>query len=167
MIRIILPLAVLLVAYLVYRRIRAMPPAKRRSAWLMTGLVALVIVVAVATLTGRMHWLGAAITGALLFVVRLFPLLARLFPVLQWLHRRRGGAGEGGAGGGGGHAGQSHTGGDMNRAEALAILGLKEGASKEEIVAAHRHLMQKLHPDRDGNDYLAAKLNQAKDLLVG
>jgi DnaJ-domain-containing protein 1 len=55
----------------------------------------------------------------------------------------------------------------MNRAEALAVLGLPEGAGREDIIASHRKLMQKIHPDRGGNDYLAAKLNQAKDLLLG
>lgn len=55
----------------------------------------------------------------------------------------------------------------MNRKEALAVLGLAEEASEEDIVAAHRTLMQKLHPDRGGNNYLAAKVNQAKDLLLG
>jgi hypothetical protein len=57
--------------------------------------------------------------------------------------------------------------GGMNRSEALAILGLAEDAGREDIVAAHRKLIQKLHPDRGGNDYLAAKINQARDVLLG
>lgn len=57
--------------------------------------------------------------------------------------------------------------GSMDAAQALAVLGLEAGASEKEIVAAHRRLMQKLHPDRGGTDYLAATLNQAKAVLTG
>ena len=56
---------------------------------------------------------------------------------------------------------------EMDQQQALAVLGLSSGASKEQIVDAHRRLMQKLHPDRGGSDYLAATLNLAKRVLLG
>jgi len=43
---------------------------------------------------------------------------------------------------------------------------LSEEATRDDIVAAHRSLIQKIHPDRGGNDYLAAKINEAKDFLM-
>ena len=56
---------------------------------------------------------------------------------------------------------------EMNNHEALAVLGLEEGATREEIIAAHKKLIQKMHPDRGGSTYLASKINQAKDILLG
>jgi len=56
----------------------------------------------------------------------------------------------------------------MSRAEALEVLGLKEGASREEMQAAYKALIRKVHPDSPGGStYLAAKLNQAKETLLG
>lgn len=57
--------------------------------------------------------------------------------------------------------------GEMGRAEALAVLGLQEGAGAEEIRAAHRRLIQRVHPDVGGSADLAARINRAKDVLLG
>ncbi|WP_128080139.1 J domain-containing protein [Roseicella frigidaeris] len=73
------------------------------------------------------------------------------------------GAGAGGGGGGGTGAG---PGGRMSREEALAVLGLAEGADAAAIRAAHRRLMRAAHPDQGGSDWLAARINQARDTLL-
>ena len=56
---------------------------------------------------------------------------------------------------------------DMTRQEALSVLGLAEGASSDEIRAAHRRLIQRVHPDVGGSADLAARINRAKDVLLG
>ena len=62
--------------------------------------------------------------------------------------------------------GRTSGGGRMTRSEALAVLGLAEGASADEIRAAHRRLMRAAHPDGGGSDWLAARINEARDVLL-
>jgi hypothetical protein len=67
---------------------------------------------------------------------------------------------------GSGQRGSAARGGEMAEEEAYQILGLKPGASADQIGRAHRSLMKKLHPDQGGSTYLAGRVNQAKDVLL-
>lgn len=61
---------------------------------------------------------------------------------------------------------QPPTRGSMSREEALQVLGLKSGSTAEEIKQTHKRLIKEFHPDKGGSDYLAAKINEAKDVLL-
>ena len=66
---------------------------------------------------------------------------------------------------GAGH-GSPHGSGPMTHEEAYKILGLEPGASAVEVRKAHRSLMQRVHPDRGGNAFLAQRVNEARDVLL-
>ncbi len=66
-----------------------------------------------------------------------------------------------------GAPGGATAGAPITKSEAYDVLGLKPGASPEDVKEAHHRLMLKMHPDQGGSTYLASKINQAKDLLLG
>ncbi len=80
--RLILLLAAIAVVYILLRRAQSVPPHKRRAEYIKMGLGVAAVVVVGLTLTGRMHWIGAALTGALVVLRQSLPALIRLFPML-------------------------------------------------------------------------------------
>jgi hypothetical protein len=75
----------------------------------------------------------------------------------RWREHAQGDAGSGAA---------AASGGKMSEKEAYQILGLEPGASADAVSAAHRTLMKKFHPDHGGTTYLAARINEAKEILL-
>jgi DnaJ family protein C protein 19 len=158
--------------------------------WLLLGTAILAVLLltlraferaSVASIYLLLKWIGAfggiALTALMLLSGRGPQALAGLVMVGPLLWRRwhqSGGTGFWGSGfGGAGGAGSAGTspprrqGSAMTRAEAFEVLGLKSGANAEEIHSAHRRLMRMAHPDTGGSDWLASRINQARDVLLG
>ena len=92
---------------------------------------------------------------------------APLRPAVFYFDRRQPGWGEHAQGdAAAGSAKRAASNGKMTEEEAYQILGVQPGASADDISRAHRSLMKKLHPDQGGSTYLAARVNEAKEVLL-
>lgn len=124
-----------------------------------SALIGLLLCFVVLALTGRLSWILAVLSVFIAFVSRFIPVILRYAPQLQrlWVLWRNNPKGA---------QGKPVNKGDITVEEAYKILDIGAAATREEIIDAHRKLILKNHPDRGGSSYLAAQINQAKDVLL-
>jgi len=165
MIRIVVIAALLLALFVLLKHFASLNAAGKKKFWAWFMFALFFSGVLLLTVTGRLHVVAAVIAGAIPFLKRLLPLV-RYIPLLRRFYRERKLKQDEPTSQDETSKSKSSGTSTVTIAEAYAVLGLTEGASRQEVIDAHRTLMQKLHPDRGGNDYLAAQLNQSKDLLL-
>lgn len=148
------------------RYLQTAPAGQQRSRKITLGIIAFAVLMALLALTGRMHWL-AAVGAALLPLIKILiqPLTAALLQRFN-PNQTQDHSNQDYSAGSDNQSLPIQTAGVMEKEEARQILGLDKSYSKDDIVQAHRNLMLKIHPDRGGNDYLAAQLNKAKETLL-
>ena len=162
LIRLYILLLLLILVFLALRWFLKTSPTVLARYFRYLGLAAIITIILFLVATGRLNWLFALLGVALAFISRLLPVLFRYAPYLQRLWSSYKANKQGASS----HSSKANGRGRMGVEEAYEVLGLSQGASKKEIIMAHRRLMQKLHPDRGGSDYLASRINQAKETLL-
>ncbi len=158
----ILGLAILIGALILMLSPRARAAAKRRLPQLLlygggAGLILLAV-------SGRMPWLFGLLGGVLAGAARLLPLALQIPRFAALWRQLRGGGDEPRKQRG---TADSPRRGRMSPEEARNLLGVGAAATRDDISAAHRRLIQRMHPDRGGPADLAARTNEARDTLLG
>jgi len=160
MIQLLLLLVSIALAIIVVAKIRSLPGTQKKWLFIQMGVGVFCVSLLVILMTGRIHWLGIVV-GCMIPILKIF----LVKEPINDINKSQPDSVENQAN----QAQPSRS--TMEIKEALSILGLEGDISSGAITAnividTHRKLIQKFHPDRGGNDYLAAKINQAKDVLL-
>lgn len=161
MARLIILVAVAAIALILWHKIKRAKGEERKKMIFWSIFIAIIAMLGILAVTGHLNVITAAIAGLIALLPRAMqllkylPLVSRLFKQQGQQYTRQGSQPP--------PAGKK----PMSQQEALDVLGLKAGYTKEDVIQAHRRMMQKIHPDRGGSDYLAAQINQAKETLIG
>lgn len=152
--------------FLLLRQWARLDPEDRRKGLFWGVVVAVGALCTLLVATGRLHVVGGLIAALVPFAHRGW----RAFQLwLLWRRIRNAGT----DGGAGSHQQDAHDAqnppphsGGMRLEEARDVLNVPADAGRDEIVKAHRRLIQKVHPDHGGSDELAARVNEAKEVLL-
>jgi DnaJ homolog subfamily C member 19 len=163
MARLIILIAVAAIALILWHKITNAKGEERNKMIFWSIVVCIGVILGLLAVTGHLNIITAAIAGLIALIPRAMHFV-RYLPLVSRLFQKQGP-----------QTSQSQNTGappprgkqSMDREQALEVLGLKPGYTKEDVIQAHRRMMQKVHPDRGGSDYLAAQINQAKDVLLG
>lgn len=139
----LLALGLLIGAYTLYRFFTTASVEQIKNFFATSGIITLTLALLLLALTRRFPL-------ALVILIITFPLIWKFVKNHYLTDKKQ----------------ENPSSGPMTQAEAFKILGLEESASESEITDAYKRLMQKVHPDNQGTDWMAAKLNQARDFLL-
>jgi DnaJ family protein C protein 19 len=162
--RLIILAAILAIALIVWQKISRATGEQRKKLIMMTIIWSIIGILVLLAATGKLNVITAVIAGAVAMLPRLLGMLKYL-PLVERFYKQAKPGQQSKQ-----QTGQQNTSRQnnaMSKEEALAILGLKPDATREDILAAHKRMIQKLHPDRGGSDHLASQINRAKETLLG
>ena len=160
--RIFILVAVITIGLLLWYKIKSAKGEDRKKLIIQSAIGVIIGTLLLLAATGKLNVLTAIIASFVALIPKIAGYL-RYLPLISRLYASTKQQGQG-------PQQQQRTArndGSMSRDEALKVLGLNPDASKEEILAAHKRMMQKVHPDRGGSDHLASQINKAKDTLLG
>jgi len=161
MARLIILIAIAAIALILWHKITKTKGEERKKLmlWSLVGMA--LAILAILAITGHLNLITATIAGLVAFIPRLLQ-YAKYLPFLSNAVKKHASPGGQTQPPPSGQGKQK-----MTRNEAIDILALKPDYKEADVITAHRRMMQKVHPDRGGSDYLAAQINQAKEILLG